>query len=1057
MVADCQLQNIPSFGVLVQTPEPGGKPKRRVVKTRTNNPAGNATGVPAPENEASGAGACSAIHDNTQDQDGNTGINSYLVDQAKRAWPTIPAEMKQLPQWVRRGGNDGKVPKNPRNQEWNAQADNQKTWGKFNIVKDYPDIGFELLDYIGIDFDHIWRYETPFCLWARDWAARFALVTYNEYSMSMVGAHVFGNGDWIVPETRKMFEDPDAPLVLKNRKWVHDAGVQISTPRAGKVIDKKTRKERDGVVGGRFYAITGKPLEGSPSTITDIAGIAQEFYDELCDRFEIEEHREIGQDEEELSIEARILKMRQPFQDLLDPTKGLEIHGLCAKTGKPEFLYWKALFIEGQACGITPQELYPYLKLSQINFDEKTTDEQLPCHVFSYSKPFTNKKLNEMFPGVNLHVNHPANGAEPDNQAVPCSSEAGQAPNPAFLAHYHAGQTKENVDKDFYMYSDGITEVVSWTDKKGNFHEIIRKIYAWIKFMIHRIINDKNPNPIKRYDFLLNENGKDEEYRDMTMAEMLKLGPFQPILTGVVRHLFEHMVDLYVQNAQIPEQETADVCGLDVDKLSLPPEYACRFPTGIQENLRDEVEKIMKLPILSREEAIEKFNKLRDAISFPHRDIIMTWAIGSFYAHALQRAKGLMIALALWGPGGVGRSEIMKKMTIDFWGVNEVISADTFNSASRALDYLAVVTFPRTIDEIHKIKPELLDLLKDYLGSHGKKRGTRKRPDQTLAMNNELDTPPSFIWQEEIPTIFEDAYLLQRFLVLHCEPFERTQEQIDAWESIKTVEEGGSMVPGELGRYFIECTKTANRKLVDLLKIYNATPDPDKLKLTKEAKERFVIEYKTFYFYKTFIKEFFDADMDLENLEELISETRLLCSDLVFDAVEQLCAISYVHSCHNSSLPSRPFNTLAFFTETNSETHEGTMFHLSSLNCAEIGMVVKKEKYGLGDLNSIVSRKWTDCKLDNNKKVEGKYPRAIHVPYSHVAEKIDELIQLENYKEDSNEDGSKKQNQILCKYGCGTEITFSDLEVSESGKKIPLDKKTLKPHQCGKNPYYTNK
>lgn len=907
------------------------------------------------------------------------------------------------------------------------------SWQKY--APDGGPQGFMLLNHVGIDIDN---YNDPrIKAFVEPWINEAKEIAYVEISFSDNGVHIIGPGH---VETMDGCEFDIAD----------HTGVAFYSPT----------QEGDEIVNGRQFVLTGKKI--NTGEIIDISEFALRFY-EATKKWHAEmigipaEGVSIPIPTPESSVTDEITERvyNIPIADFIEGKVDLS-----KRQVKNTWRVWINAMLVMKAHGYTQEQVTE--KLSRVpGYDADKMAHDLDAY---WNKPETIKKPAKPAPtcpkcgqeilfndsikaksgkkvpleldGITPHDcgNVIEREFEKPEDIVPTSV------SPGCIAHYAAGEVKEHVQKDFYMLLDGIMEVVSWTDKKGILHEVTRRTHAWTEFVIHRIINDKNPNPLKRYDFLL--NGK--EYRDVPIVEMLKLGPFQPILTGVTRHVFEHMVDLYVESAKIPEQETADICGFGVNGLSLPPQFACKFPTGIQEDLRGEVEKMMALPVLSRDEAIMKFQKLRNAISFPHRDIIMSWGIGSFFAHALQRVTSLMVGLAIWGPGGLGRSEIMKKVTTDFWGVNEVISSDTFNAASRALDFLAIMTFPRTIDELHKAKDELRDLLKDHLGSHGKKRGTRKKPDQTLAMNNELDTAPSFIWQLEIPTLFDDAYLLQRFLVLYCEPFERTDDQIEAWKrDARTVEEQGSMIPGELGRYVIDCVK--NWTLADLLERYNNTTNPDKSKLPKEAPERAIIEYKVFQLYKNLVKEFFDTDLDLEDFERLIKETRLLCSDLVFDVVEQLCAVSYVHSQYNKKVTSRAFNTMAFFTETDDETHKGTEFHLSSLNCAEIGKIARGEKYGLGDLSSTLSRKWQDCKFDNNKKVEGKYARAIHIPYKYVADKIDELVQLEGCADDSENDSDKpKKSKIFpCKF-CQQDVMWP-IDYQKGDRPVNPDGSE---HQC---------
>jgi len=315
--------------------------------------------------------------------------------------------MRDLPQWVLR---DGKIPLNPRTGRY-AQGDNPRTWGLWSSVCNKENIGFELLNFIGIDFDHIWRYETTFCLEAREYVKLFTPLTYCEHSLSLVGGHVFGFGDWIVPDDQKVFYDPDAPLVLVNKKMVPDAQVQFSTPYSGMVIDNHTKQERKGAINGRFYAITGKPILNTVFTIGDITKIVADCYNHFKTKYGMVSAAKTSKQSRsyvnlspvepritsDKPLNERIACMRPEFRRLLTPHPNNEIHGLCRKTNRPEFLYWKGLFIEAQICGILPQELYFILQQTQSAFNIVTTETQLKYHVKSTSRPFTDTKLQELF------------------------------------------------------------------------------------------------------------------------------------------------------------------------------------------------------------------------------------------------------------------------------------------------------------------------------------------------------------------------------------------------------------------------------------------------------------------------------------------------------------------------------------------------------------------------------------------------------------------------------------------------------------------------------------
>jgi len=68
--------------------------------------------------------------------------------------------------------------------------------------------------------------------------------------------------------------------------------------------------------------------------------------------------------------------------------------------GKPELLFWKALYREAyHYLGLSPQELFKGLEANQPSFDLEETETQLQYSYHSFTdKPFTNEKLKEMFP-----------------------------------------------------------------------------------------------------------------------------------------------------------------------------------------------------------------------------------------------------------------------------------------------------------------------------------------------------------------------------------------------------------------------------------------------------------------------------------------------------------------------------------------------------------------------------------------------------------------------------------------------------------------------------------
>jgi hypothetical protein len=94
---------------------------------------------------------------------------------------------------------------------------------------------------------------------------------------------------------------------------------------------------------------------------------------------------------------AQISSLRQPLRDLLTKD-GPEIEHLSREAGVSEFLYWLALWIEVKYREIDFNVVINLLSRFQPSFDLKETLHQLKF-ISDDAKPFTNRKLEEMFPG----------------------------------------------------------------------------------------------------------------------------------------------------------------------------------------------------------------------------------------------------------------------------------------------------------------------------------------------------------------------------------------------------------------------------------------------------------------------------------------------------------------------------------------------------------------------------------------------------------------------------------------------------------------------------------
>jgi putative DNA primase/helicase len=314
----------------------------------------------------------------------------------------IPAAMQVIPQWIL---HKDKVPIDPHTGKA-AKATDPRTWGEFALVRGKENIGFELLGYIGIDFDHITKYDTSFCKWARAWVERFARVTFTETSPSGNGKHVIGTGSFVLEAVNaKEIMDYESPLVPRGKTSVHDANVMVVTPHYD------TQKV---IIGGRYFTVTGKAYNEKQLAPAEITELVKQFYKELL---EWPEKQKMLIAAESKSVPEKLKAVpppqpeslspvptegspkkhvRQAFQDILDGTLKIE-HGPNKQTHIQEFRYWSACWREWLNCGLTQEEVFSKLHQAQPSFQEDETLKQLKYLKNKDHRP-SQKLYNTLFP-----------------------------------------------------------------------------------------------------------------------------------------------------------------------------------------------------------------------------------------------------------------------------------------------------------------------------------------------------------------------------------------------------------------------------------------------------------------------------------------------------------------------------------------------------------------------------------------------------------------------------------------------------------------------------------
>lgn len=119
--------------------------------------------------------------------------------------------------------------------------------------------------------------------------------------------------------------------------------------------------------------------------------ISREKFDKIVEIF----RKKNTEDEAIPNLKFKLNRLREPLQSLISGET--EIEEISAKTGKKEFLYWKALFLETRANDIPDEIVMGYLSKTQPAFSSKKTKQQLK-HIGKDDRPFLNPTLLKLFP-----------------------------------------------------------------------------------------------------------------------------------------------------------------------------------------------------------------------------------------------------------------------------------------------------------------------------------------------------------------------------------------------------------------------------------------------------------------------------------------------------------------------------------------------------------------------------------------------------------------------------------------------------------------------------------
>jgi hypothetical protein len=237
--------------------------------------------------------------------------------------------------------------------------------------------------------------------------------------------------------------------------------------------------------------------------------------------------------------------------------------------------------------------------------------------------------------------------------------------------------------------------------------------------------------------------------------------------------------------------------------------------------------------------------------------------------YALLDHVNLRIFLALGGRKERGKTKFCELIANKWWGnATRVFGASALKTSSRSESLMASSTFPIIFDDCEHLQESLEDIFRTIGTNHD--AYTRKRPDQSFRINAPYVAMPLLNFNQS-PKLLDNAPFRDRlvFLQIQDSPIENNWSQL--FEELPN---------GAIGRYVIEITK--DWTLDTIQKKFDA------IQISKtKGRSKKILQYFTLG--QQLAKEWFNLDLDLTILPDIIKDTKEYGNDELLDTIVYQC------------------------------------------------------------------------------------------------------------------------------------------------------------------------
>jgi len=543
-------------------------------------------------------------------------------------------------------------------------------------------------------------------------------------------------------------------------------------------------------------------------------------------------------------------------------------------------------------------------------------------------------------------------------------------------------------NQNVYFCPNGI-HLLTYVNRQGQTVVSHTNIYTWDDFkIVHYYYQKQNKKGInKKYSFILNET----PFFNKSWNDLLRIVQDYACDTPSKKNLIINVLRQYIDKEKIVELQIADIIGFTVENgWQLPDKYNFVSGNSFREDIENNILNLCEYEIPDDIDIPSLVRNIYNLTTIDNKDYIFAYGFVAPFLYSLRHTSKLMPLLALGGPGGKGKTAIEELLTVKMWGnIPEIIGSALMDSKPRVQGTLTGSTLPVCIDDCEDLKDFITSIFKRYTTTS--ERVKKLNPDQTTKMDCEYCSPAMMTFNA-LPIMFDDVQFRQRVIMLYISQVIENEGWVEVYNDIPDM---------SIGKWVIN--HTIDMTYVDLVKLYKAQDSMGLKKNRQKAMARIL------NLGKYFAKKWFNIDLNLERIPQILTESLMAGNELLIDLV--IGQIDESKNFEHGGNINRRSWVLYPVLDYEYNGVEGYLY--TTENCIDLAKRSGKTQRSLSLKNValILETQWDKIK-EGAFYYEGTTKRGIFIPKTEVDKPIDVSVDLKTYQSKSDDELRKIEMEI---------------------------------------------